>query len=185
MYEEISPARGVHASPASYSSSTYISDLERFSTTTTPSSHLASQSTVDLPTRSYPRHIRQPRSISPPSAADVPALTSRPGTSTDNYSCSSRSVSSSPPTAQGTPASSISADDSYIPAIGKDDGDTCPNTWPVGGESMYRMRPTLGGRELSSYDDKPAKKMRTGGPFMGGSIISRFLNSTQPYRTRV
>ena len=178
-----SPAHGVYASPASYSSSTYISDLERFSTTT--ATNLASQSTMDLPTRSYPqRHIRHPRSISPPSATDVPALTSRPGTSADDYSCSSRSVSSSPPTAQGTPASSIEADDSYIPAIGKDDG-SCPNTWPVGGESMYRMRPTLGGRELSSYDDKPAKKMRTGGPFMGGSIISRFLNSTQPYRTRV
>ena len=172
-----SPA-GVYASPAGYSSSAYISDLERFSTTTKP----ASQSTMDLPTRPH-RHIRQPRSISPPSAADVPSL-SRPGTSTDNYSCSSRSTSSSPPTSHGTPASSVSADDSYIPAIGKDDG-SAPNTWPVGGESMYRMRPTLGGRELSSYDDKPAKKMRTGGPFMGGSIISRFLNSTQPYRTRV
>lgn len=178
-----SPARGVYASPTSYSSSSYVSDLERFSTTTATRT-LASQSTVDLPTRSYPsRHLRQPRSISPPSTIDVPALTSRPGTSTDNYSCSSRSVSSSPPTALGTPASSVGADDSYIPAIGKDDG-SCPNTWPVGGESMYRLRPTLGGRELSSYDDKPAKKIRTGGPFMGGSIISRFLNSTQPYRPR-
>lgn len=173
-----------YSSPAASYTSTYLNDLERFN-----------QSTTDLPHRSqhrqqYPyQHRRQPRSISPPSAADVPAL-SRPGTSHDDYSVSSRSNSASPPTSHGTPASSV-AEDSYVPVIGKDDGGYggagtyVPHGWPVGGESMYRLRPTLGGRELPSYEEKPAKKMRTGGPFMGGgSIIARFLSSTQPHRMR-
>lgn len=62
-----------------------------------------------------------------------------------------------------------------MPIIGKDDG--------YGGES--KLRPMLGNHELSSYgvEEKPAKKMRTG--MMGGNIISRFLNSAQPYRIRV
>lgn len=168
------PSVGVYASPSAYSSSSYISDLERFSSTSTTS---ISQSSSDLPSRTPRRPIRQARSISPPAADNVPAL-SRPGTSTDTYSVSSRSVSSSPPsTTQGTPASTISSylDDNYVPIIGKDDGH--------GGE--YKLRPMLRNHQLSGYgvEEKPAKKMRTG--MMGGNIISRFLNSTQPYRVRV
>ena len=168
------PSVAVYASPSIYSSSSYISDLEHFSSTSTTS---ISQSSSRPATRTPHRPIRQARSISPPAADNVPAL-SRPGTSTDNYSVSSRSVSSSPPsTTQGTPASTISSygDDSYVPFIGKDDG-YC-------GE--YKLRPMLGGQQLSGYgvEEKPAKKMRTG--MMGGNIISRFLNSTQPYRVRV
>ncbi|KAL9137374.1 MAG: hypothetical protein Q9175_001417 [Cornicularia normoerica] len=168
------PTAGLYASPSAYSSTSYISDLERFSSTSTTS---ISQSSSDLPARTLRRPIRQARSISPPAADNVPAL-SRPGTSTETYSVSSRSASSSPPsTTHGTPASTISSyvDDSYVPIIGKDDG--------YGGE--YKLRPTLGNHQLSSYgvEEKPAKKMRTG--MMGGNIISRFLNSTQPYRVRV
>lgn len=168
------PSAGAYASPSAYSSSSYVSDLERFSSTSTTS---ISQSPADPPARTSRRPIRQARSISPPGADNVPAL-SRPGTATDNYSVSSRSASSSPPsTTHGTPASTISSyvDDSYVPIIGKDDG--------YGGE--YKLRPMLGNHQLSSYgaEEKPAKKMRTG--MMGGNIISRFLNSTQPYRVRV
>ena len=168
------PSVGVYASPSAYSASSYISDLERFSSTSTTS---ISQSSSDLPARKPHRPVRQARSISPPAADNVPGL-SRPGTSTDSYSVSSRSVSSSPPsTTQGTPASTMSSygDDSYVPIIGKDDG--------YGGE--YKLRPMLGNHQLSGcgVEEKPAKKMRTG--MMGGNIISRFLNSTQPYRVRV
>ena len=168
------PSAGVYTSPSAYSSSSYVSDLERFSSTSTTS---VTQSSSDLPTCTLRRPIRQARSISPPAADNVPAL-SRPDTSTDTYSVSSRSASSSPPsTTHGTPASTISSyvDDSYVPIIGKDDG--------YGGD--YKLRPMLGNHEPSSYavEEKPAKKMRTG--MMGGNIISRFLNSTQPYRIRV
>jgi len=39
---------------------------------------------------------------------------------------------------------------------------------------MYKLRPMLGAHQLSySVEEKPAKKAKT----MGGSIISRFLNS--------
>ena len=171
------------SSPASYTSN-YLNELERFTATSSTATNLASASTSDLPHRPV-QYLRHPRSISPPSAADVPGL-SRPSTSADSYSVSSRSASSSPPTSHGTPASSV-AEDSYMPVVGKDDGHPiacAPSGWPAGGESMYRLRPSLPGRELSSYDEKPAKKMRTGGPFMGGSIISRFLNSTTPGRVR-
>lgn len=171
------PAVGVYASPASYSSSSYISDLERFSSKTTFTT--PSQSTTNLSQRSY-RHIRQNRSISPPSADSVPAL-SRPGTSNDSYSVSSRSNSSSPPTSHGTPASSVGSylEDNYLPAIGKDDG-------YCGEATMYKLRPMLGAHQLSySVEEKPAKKAKT----MGGSIISRFLNSATiggaNYRTAV
>ena len=168
------PSVGVYASPSAYSSSSYVSDLERFSSTSTTS---ITQSSSDVPARTPQRPIRQARSISPPAADNVPAL-SRPGTSTGSYSVSCRSVSSSPPsTTQGTPVSTVSsyADDGYVPIIGKDDG--------YGGE--YKLRSMLGSHQLSSYsmEEKPAKKMRTG--MMGGSIISRFLSSTQPYRVRV
>ena len=155
------PSVGVYASPSIHSSSSYLSDLERFST------GASSHSTTNLPNRSY-RHIRQARSISPPSADNVPAL-SRPGTSNDNYSVSSRSNSSSPPTSHGTPASTVSSyvEDNYMPAVGKDDG--------YYGEAMtYKLRPVLGAHQISYVaDDKPAKKAKIG----GGSIISRFLNS--------
>lgn len=162
---------------SSYSSTSYLSDLERFS-----SPHAPSKSSTDLPLRSARRPLpyrSQERSVSPPSADSVPAL-SRPGTSTDSYSISSRSTSASPPsTTHSTPrslTSSTSGDyDSYVPIIGKDDGGALA-------ESVYKLRPMLGQHQLSSYDEKPAKKMKTG---MGGNIISRFLNSTQPYRVRV
>jgi len=170
------PAVGVYASPPNYSSSSYVSDLERFSSRPTIAS---SQSTTNLPQRSY-RHIRHARSISPPSTDNVPAL-SRPGTSTDSYSVSSRSISASPPTSHGTPASTISsyAEDNYMPAVGKDDG-------YCGEATMYKLRPMLGAHQLSySVEEKPAKKAKT----MGGSIISRFLNSATMgagnYRTAV
>ena len=146
---------GVYASPSGYTSSSYLSDLKRFSSTT------------NLPGRTQ-RHVRSGRSISPPSADNVPAL-SRPGTSNDSYSVSSRSNSSSPPTSHGTPASTVSsyAEDNYVPAIGKDDG-------YYGEATMYKLRPVLGAHQISySVDDKPAKKPKIG----GGSIISRFLNS--------
>ena len=176
------------SSPVSYTS-TYLNDLERF--TLTP---------ADVPLRSARRPTRTPRSVSPPSAMEVPAL-SRPGTGMDNYSVSSRSTSMSPPTSHGTPASSIAGDsDSYIPVIGKDDGGYTaalatkgaasltylPNHsgWVGGNDSMYRLgaRPSAMTREPShsGLEEKPAKKMRTvGGPFMGGGgIISRFLSGT-------
>ncbi|KAL2055492.1 hypothetical protein ABVK25_004300 [Lepraria finkii] len=167
------PSVGVNASPATYSSSSYLSDLGRFS------SSLTNSSSTDLSSRSARRPMRQPRSISPPAADNVPEL-SRPGTSHDNYSVSSRSSSSSPPICHGTPASTVSSynGDNYIPAIGKDDG--------YYGEQMYKPRPMLGNHQLSyGQEEKPAKKART----MGGSIISRFLNSAAmsggPYRTTV
>lgn len=167
------PSVGVNASPATYSSSSYLSDLGRFS------SNFTNSSSTDLSSRSARRPMRQPRSISPPAADNVPEL-SRPGTSHDNYSVSSRSSSSSPPICHGTPASTVSSynGDNYIPTIGKDDG--------YYGEQMYKLRPMLGNHQLSyGQEEKPAKKART----MGGSIISRFLNSAAmsggPYRTTV
>lgn len=171
------PSMGVYNSPASFNSSSYLSDLERFSV-----SNVLTQSSSDLPLRSArrPTPHRHQRSISPPSAESVPAL-SRPGTSTDNYSVSSRSTSASPPsTTYNTPssmASSYGTDrDNYVPVIGKDDGGALS-------ESLFKLRPMLGQHQLSNYDDKqPSKKMKTG---MGANIISRFLNSTQPYRVRV
>ncbi|KAG8531010.1 uncharacterized protein KY384_004367 [Bacidia gigantensis] len=168
-------AVGVYATPPSFSSSAYLSDLERFSV-----SHPSAQSTSELPLRSTrrPTPTHRQRSVSPPSAESVPAL-SRPGTSTDSYSCSSRSTSASPPsTTHSTPGSLASSyggeHDAFVPIIGRDDGGAIT-------DSMYKLRPTLGQHQLSAYEDKPAKKMRTG---MGGNIISRFLNSTQPYRVR-
>ena len=165
------PSVGAYASPATYSSSSYLSDLERFS------SNFKNSSSTDLSSRSARRPMRQPRSISPPAADNVPEL-SRPGTSHDNYSVSSRSSSSSPPICHGTPASTASSynGDNYMPAIGKDDG--------YYGEQVYKLRPMLGNHQLSyGQEEKPAKKART----MGGSIISRFLNSAAmsggPYRT--
>ncbi|KAL8832325.1 MAG: hypothetical protein Q9191_000326 [Dirinaria sp. TL-2023a] len=152
------PAIGVYASPNVYTSSTYISDLERFSRDSDP------------PPVAPRRPIRQPhhphnRSVSPPSIDALPALT-RPGTAS-TYS-SSRSSSVSPRSnAHGTPASSIS---SYVDDVAimssHEDG--------YMSESTYTLRPSLGNHMLScgSVDEKPAKKVKIG----GGGIIARFLN---------
>lgn len=166
----------VYNTPGKCSSSAYLSDLERFSI-----SHTPANPSSDLPVRSSrrPTPHRYQRSITPPSTDSVPAL-SRPGTATDSYSVSSRSTSASPPsTTHSTPGSVASSYggevDTYVPVIGKDDGGAIS-------ESMYKLRPMLGQHKLSEYaEQKPAKKMRTG---MGGNIISRFLNSAQPYRVR-
>ncbi|KAL8642416.1 MAG: hypothetical protein Q9228_000884 [Teloschistes exilis] len=95
-------AIGVYASPPSdYGTSSYLSDLERFTSET----------------RSARRPIRQPihhqrnRSISPPSADAVPGLSTSSGPS-------SRASSTSPPStsSRGTPASSVGSylDEPYI-----------------------------------------------------------------------
>ena len=133
---------------SNYTSSSYISDLERFSTNDSPSYHVLHHPN--------PRN----RSISPPAADAVPGLV-RPGTA-DTYSVSSRSSSRSPTMSHGTPASSVSSyvDDNYAPAIRSD---SCSPAEP-----FYKFRPSYG-----SVEEKPAKKAK----IMGGSIISRFLNS--------
>ena len=169
------PSRaGVYASQPSYPSSTYLCDSERFSSKLA----MSSQSSTDLFARHASRPIRHARSISPPSVDHVPGL-SRPGTAADDYSVSSRSSSTSPPTSHGTPASSVSscAGDVYVPAIGKDDG--------YYAENMYKLRPILGNRQLSyNAEEKPSKKARTVGA-VGGSIISRFWNPGATNRTAV
>ena len=152
-------AVGVYASPVSYASSSYISDLERFS------------SGVQGPALPPRRPVRQAnnarnRSTSPPPMGAVPGL-SRPGTAS-TYASSSRSSSRSPQSsAHGTPASSVSSytDDVAIMS-GNEDNSM--------GESTYRLRPSLGSHTLSygSIEEKPAKKARIG----GGGIIARFLN---------
>lgn len=147
----VPPAVGAYASPSTYISSSYVSDLERFSA-------------MDLP---HHRQIYQPhhprnRSISPPSADSVPGLT-------DAHSVSSRSSSASPSMSRGTPAWSVSScnDDGYVPAIRSDSSSP--------GEYLYRLRPTMSNYPISygSGDEKPTKKVKT----VGGGIISRFLNS--------
>lgn len=144
---------------SSHKSSSYISDLGHFSANGPPAHH-------------SPRHLNtRNRSISPPAEDAVPGLI-RPGTA-DTYSTSSRSSSRSPTMSYGTPASSVSSyvDDGYVPAIRSD---SCSPMEPV-----YKYRPNYG-----SVEEKPAKKARV----MGGSIISRFLNSATAgtgYRGRV
>ncbi|KAL9046952.1 MAG: hypothetical protein Q9214_000351 [Letrouitia sp. 1 TL-2023] len=161
---------GVYASPATSSTTSYIYDLERFSDATA------------LPPGRRPRrqpHHQRNRSISPPSADIVPGL------STDSNSVSSRSSSTSPPSThgQGTPASSVGSyvDDSYVPAIRSDSAS--PSAFY--GDSGYKIRPLLGGHQLSisAVEEKPAKKAKT----VEGGIISRFLNSARSgggYRIR-
>ncbi|MCJ1465477.1 hypothetical protein MMC07_004095 [Pseudocyphellaria aurata] len=140
-----------YPSPSMYTSSSYVSDLERYST-------------MELPSH---RHICQPhhprnRSISPPSADAVPGLS-------DAHSVSSRSSSASPSMSRGTPAWSMSSytDDGYIPAIRGDSASP--------GEYLGRLRPTMSHHQISygCGEEKPAKKIKT----MGGGIISRFLNT--------
>ena len=165
------PSVGVYASPVTYSSSTYISDLERFS---------GDASAPPVPQRRpvrQPHHVRN-RSISPPSVDALPALV-RPGTAS-TYS-SSRSSSASPQShAHGTPASSVSSYTDDIAILsGAEDGYT--------GESMYSLRPALGSHMLSygSVEEKPAKKAKVAS---GGGIIARFLNlnsAPAPQRVRV
>lgn len=147
----VPPAVVAYPSPSTYTSSSYISDLERFSA-------------MELPAH---RQICQPhpprnRSISPPSADSVPGLT-------DAHSVSSRSSSASPSMSRGTPAWSVSSytDDGYVPSIREDSSSP--------GEYLHRLRPTMSNHQISygSGDEKPAKKVKT----MGGGIISRFLNS--------
>lgn len=166
----IPPPVGVYATPKAYSSSSYISDLERFSVG------------VQAPAGSPRRPIRQPhhardRSISPPSVDALPALI-RPGTAS-TYS-SSRSSSASPQfNAQGTPGSSVSSYTDDIAIIsGAEES--------YQGESMYCLRPTLGNHMFSygSVEEKPAKKAKVGS---SGGVIARFLNlnsTTTNHRTR-
>ena len=166
------PAVGAYASPVSYASSSYISDLERFSS--------GPQAAVVPPRRPiHQAHHPRNRSISPPPLDAVPGL-SRPGTAS-TYASSSRSSSRSPESsAHGTPASSVSSytDDVAIMSGNEDNSVT---------ESMYQPRPSLGSHMLSygSIEEKPAKKARVS----GGGIIARFLNlnsgTTVAQRVRV
>lgn len=165
------PAVGVYASPVSYASSSYISDLERFS---------GAQAPAGPPRRPIrPVHNIRNRSLSPPSLDSLPSL-SRPGTAS-TYASSSRSSSRSPQSsAHGTPASSVSSYSDDV-AIMSNAEDSCL------GESTYTLRPSLGGHMLSygSAEEKPAKKAKIG----GGGIIARFLNlnsaAAAPQRLRV
>ena len=165
------PAIGVYASPVSYASSSYISDLERFSSGT--QAPAGPRRPVRL------AQVSRNRSLSPPSTDAVPNL-SRPGTAS-TYASSSRSSSQSPQSsAHGTPASSVSSyvDDVAIMSCNEDTYLT---------ESAYTQRPSLSGHILScgSVEEKPAKKAKIG----GGGIIARFLNlnsaTTTSQRVRV
>lgn len=156
------PAVGVYSSPLGYSPASYVADP-----------------TGEVPAYSRIRQAqhRRNRSISPPSADAVPGLI-RPGTS-DSQSVSSRSSSRSPTMSHGTPASSLS---SYVDDcnISGSHGYSCSP-----GDNFYPLR-SMSGNQMFGYgstDEKPAKKAKT----MGGSIISRFLNSAtagSTYRAR-
>lgn len=145
------------ASPAvSYSTKSYLSDLERFTT------DASSVRSARRPLR-HPHHQRN-RSISPPSADAIPALLYSSGPS-------SRSSSTSPPTtsSRGTPASSVSsyADDSYAQQVYIAQASGSPGY----AEKMQRMMGETG------MEKPAAKKARTMGG--EGSILSRFLNSAR------
>ena len=169
----IPPAVGAYASPpVSYASSSYIADLERFSSST---------QAAEVPPRRPIRQAHHPRnrSISPPPLDAVPGLC-RPSTAS-TYASSSRSSSRSPESsAHGTPASSVSSytDDVAIMSSNEDNSVA---------EVIYSSRPSLGSHMLSygSMEEKPAKKARVG----GGGIIARFLNlnsaTTAAQRVRV
>lgn len=169
----VPPPVGVYASPNTYSSTSYISDLERFS---------GNRQAPAVPPR---RPIRQPyqsrnRSISPPSVDALPALV-RPGTSS-TYS-SSRSSSASPKSsAHGTPASTVSSYSDDVAVMS-----SVEESYHYAGEPTYSLRPSLGSHMLSysSFEEKPAKKAKVGG---SGGIIARFLNlnsTTTAQRVRV
>ena len=158
-------AKSVYCSPASYSSTTYVKDLERYSNATPP-------------LRSYPRRQQRPsRSVSPPSADTVPGLVHSDTAHSLSSTSSSRASSTSPPPSRGTPSSTMSSylDDTacvsseYDFAASYSDGSCSPYA-----ESMYKLRPTLGAHQLSYTSDleKPAKKAK-----MAGGIIQRFFCS--------
>ncbi|KAL8928874.1 MAG: hypothetical protein Q9208_001652 [Pyrenodesmia sp. 3 TL-2023] len=152
----------IYPSPApSYSTTSYLSDLERFTTTRR------------APLRSY--HHRSNRSISPPSASAVPTLLSSSGSGSG---LSSRCSSTSPPTtsSRGTPASSIasyedvayynSSSHPYIASSGS----------PGYAEKMHRL---LESEQKPPVAKKPRTMMTMGGE---GGILSRFLNSARGVR---
>ncbi|KAI4135998.1 MAG: hypothetical protein LQ347_000175 [Umbilicaria vellea] len=158
-------ANSAYCSPASYNSTTYVKDLERYSNATPPP-------------RSYPRRQQRPsRSVSPPSADTVPGLVHSDTANSLSSTSSSRASSISPPPSRGTPSSTMS---SYLDgtacvssesdfAASYSDGNCSPYA-----ESMYQLRPTLGAHQLSFASDleKPAKKAK-----MAGGIIQRFFCS--------
>lgn len=158
-------AKSAYCSPASYSSTAYVKDLERYSNATPP-------------LRSYPRRQQRPsRSVSPPSADTVPGLVHSDTANSLSSTSSSRASSISPPPSRGTPSSTMSSyvDDTacvsseYDFAASYSDGNCSPYA-----ESIYKLRPTLGAHQLSYATDleKPAKKAK-----MAGGIIQRFFYS--------
>lgn len=167
------PSMGVYDSPASYSSPYSISNYEQYPSQTS----LVSQPTYpQRPRRAREVSSRQ-RSISPPSALDVPGL-ARSYTAGTNPSSRSSSAS---PSFRGTPASSVSSyvDEAYIRT---DDARyayvAASSTDSPSTSYMHMTRPSLKAHQLSyQSDEKPAKKARTAGGSAGGSLISRFLNT--------
>jgi len=162
------------------------SSLPQFSIYNSPS-YASSQSYLPrlTPPRSLYRRplLYQPsRSISPPSANDVPGLT-RSGTAdtlSSLSSVSSRESSISPAPSRGTPSSVVSSylDDTYRPGS-LEPQFSCDDSSP--GMYHLRERPLPGARQLSytsSREDlgKPlAKKIRTN-LNLGQGILSRFLS---------
>lgn len=150
----------LNASPSSYGTASYLSDLERFTTE-------AAIKATRRPLR-QPHHQRN-RSISPPSADAVPGLSSSSGPS-------SRSSSTSPPTtsSRGTPASSVG---SYV-----DDCYTQPFIRGTTASPMYVESSPFKMHRMMS-EEKPVTKK----PRVDGGILSRFLNSARTgagYRIR-
>ncbi|KAL8671740.1 MAG: hypothetical protein Q9168_003762 [Polycauliona sp. 1 TL-2023] len=153
----------LNASPSSYGTASYLSDLERF--------------TSENSLRAARRPLRQPyhqrnRSISPPSADAVPGLS---GDSSSGPS--SRASSTSPPTmsSRGTPASSVS---SYV-----DDCYTQPYIRGNSASPIYVENDAKFNMHRMMSEEKPAAKK----PRMDGGILSRFLNSARSgagYRVR-
>ncbi len=153
----------LNASPSSYGTASYLSDLERF--------------TSETSIRAARRPLRQPhhqrnRSISPPSADAIPGLSG-----SGSSSGPSSRASSTSPSSRGTPASSVG---SYV-----DDCYTQPfirgtSASPIYMESHNNAKFNI--HRLMS-EEKPAAKK----PRMDGGILSRFLNSARSgagYRVR-
>ncbi|KAI9811226.1 MAG: hypothetical protein M1827_005558 [Pycnora praestabilis] len=118
------------------------------------------------------RYSRQ-QSLSPPSSSDVPAL-ARSGTADTlaSYSSSSSASSSASSSSHGTPASMVSSytDDSEEIVQVQRYTTTDEHSPPT----LVQIRPPYKAHQLSFNDDKPAKKMKTGG---AGGIFSRFLGT--------
>lgn len=174
------PSTGVYDSPASYSSPYSISNYEQYPSQT---------SLASLPQR-RPRELNtRQRSISPPSARDVPGLARSGGAGTLP---SSRSSSASP-SFRGTPASSVSSyiDDAYIPTEDARYPYLTASTTNSPSVSLVQItRPNLKAHQTSFQgDEKPAKKAKTNAVSTGGigagSIISRFLNTAATGYDRV